>query len=228
MSKMSQIEVLKQHVSENQTVVKNRSSTLAVVDEKLAVVNATANPRVTAEIRVPTQPIQIKVDSPTDYFAAVLTPLVVAVAAAVIAWLNQKNAIRSTEALQRLQLRSATANFRQTWSTDFRTFSAEYVSSVTQLFFKKLDDPNFLDSPAANELHALKTTARASIRMMLDTNKPYTSEITAIMDDVDDALFDAHPTQPRSPMPHLTKFVDKAQEVRELAWTDIKKDLHHQ
>ncbi len=186
-----------------------------------------SKPIFSAEIRVPSQPIQIKVDSPTDYIAAVVTPIVVAIAAVLIAWLNQKNAIRSTEALQKLQLRSSTANFRQTWSTDFRTFCAEYIGSVHQLYLKKVDDVDFLQSSAANELHTSKTTARASIRMMLDKSKPYTSEILAIMDDVEDALFDAHPTEPRSPLPYLTRFVDKAQEVREVAWNDIKKDLHH-
>jgi len=225
---MSQSEALKQDVKKTHTSVKALSSTAADTTKPLKDVSANTNPKFTAEISVPTQPIQIKVDSPTDYFSAVLTPIVVAIAATVIAWLNQRNAIRSTEALQKLQLRSSTANFRQAWSTDFRTFSAEYVSAVTQLYYKKIDDPNFLESPAANDLHASKTTARASIRMMLDKSKSYTSEITAIMDDVENALFDAHPTQPRSPMPYLTKFVDKAQEVRELAWTDIKKDLHHQ
>jgi hypothetical protein len=182
---------------------------------------------VRAEISLPAEPIQIKVDSPTDYVAAVLTPIVVAISAVLIAWLNQKNAIRSTEALQKLQLRSATANFRQTWSTDFRTFCADYVGSVTQLHLKKMDNADFLESADANELHTSKTTSRASIRMMLDKNKPYTTEILAIMDDVEDALFDAHPSNPKSPLPYLSKFVDKAQEVREVAWNDIKRDLHH-
>lgn len=225
---MSQVESLKSDSKQSDGAAQANVAPCFIATEILGEISKNANPKITAEISVPSQPFEIKVDSPTDYFSAVLTPLVVAVAAAIIAWLNQRNAIRSTEALQKLQLRSATANFRQAWSTDFRTFSADYVSAVTQLFYKKLDDPNFLDSPDANDLHVRKTAARASIRMMLDKSKSYTSEITEIMNEVEDALFDSHPTQPRSPMPHLTDFVNKAQEVRELAWTDIKKDLHHQ
>lgn len=217
-----------QHDAHESLIAATTASSAVAMTSKTEGQMASSKPITTAEIRVPSQPIQIKVDSPTDYVAAVLTPIVVAISAVLIAWLNQKNAIRSTEALQKLQLRSTTANFRQTWSTDFRTFCAEYIGSVTQLYLKKMDDSDFLQSPAANELHTSKTTARASIRMMLDKNKPYTTEILVIMDDVEDALFDAHPTEPKSPLPYLTKFVDRAQQVRELAWNDIKRDLHHE
>lgn len=217
-----------QHDTQKSLITATTASSTAAMASKTEDKMASSKPIVTAEIRVPSQPIEIKIDTPTDYISAVLTPLVVAISAVLIAWLNQKNAIRSTEALQKLQLRSTTANFRQAWSTDFRTFCAEYIGSVTQLYLKNIDDTNFLVSPAANELHTSKTTARASIRMMLDKSKPYTTEILAIMDDVEDALFDAHPIEPKSPLPYLTKFVDKAQQVRELAWSDIKRDLHHE
>ena len=206
---------------------KQQPSAIAVANKSEAISSNDAFPIIKAEISVPSQPFEIKIDTPTDVLAAVLTPIIVGLAAVIIAWQNQKNAIRSTESLQRLQLRSATANFRHSWSTDFRTFSAEFISCVTQLYYKKLDDPNYLESPASNDLHARKITAHASIRMMLDKGKPYTTELMDIMNDVHDALFDAHPINPKSPMNDLVRFTDKAQEVREIAWIDIKKDLHH-
>lgn len=190
------------------------------------------------ELRIPTQPIKIEVDTPTDWLAAVVTPVVIGLAAAYIAWLNQRNSIhsaqllqdnsiRSATALQKIQVRSSIANFRQSWSTDFRTFVAEYVSCATRLDFKNYATPGYVHTPDADDLLTRMATARASIRMMLDTDKPYTKQISDIMDEIGDALFDAHPTQPRSPTPYIAQFVDTAQMVRELAWRDIKRDLSH-
>lgn len=201
-------------------------------------ISANAMPKVMAEVSVPSQPIFLKVDIPTDYTAAVITPIVVGIAAVLITLLNHRNAIKSTEKLQnlqlrstekllKLQLRSATANFRHAWSTDFRTFCAEYVGSVTQLYLRAYDTPDFVDSQAANEIIGVKVTAVASIRMMLDKSKSYTDEIRAIMAEIDREIDNPKFCDSETVMPLLRKFIDKAQEVREVAWRDIKSDLSH-
>ena len=140
------------------------------------------------EIRIPSQPIKIDLDTPTDWLAAVVTPVVIGLAAAYIAWLNhrnsinsaevlQNNSIRSAEALQKIQVRSSIANFRQSWSTDFRTFVAEYVSCATRLDYENYATPGYVHNPDADDLLTRMATARASIRMMLDTDKPYTKRM---------------------------------------------------
>lgn len=199
------------------------------------------------EISVPSQPIQVKVDTPTDWVAAFVTPITVGLAAAYIAWLNQRNSIRSAEtlqrnsvrsaealqnnsvrsaeALQKLQHRSTIANFRQAWLTDFRTFAAAYLSAATSLNFKNFSNPGFVLTPAADDQLVQMGTARASMRMMLDATKDYTQQLIAIMNEVDDCLYDTDPTKNALTTNHLTRFVDKAQEVRERAWQDIKRDL---
>lgn len=173
------------------------------------------------------EPLQVAVDSPTDWYAAVVTPVVVGLAAAYIAWLNQRNSIRSAEALQKIQLRSSIANFRQIWSTDFRAFVAEFVGCASLLHFKKCEDIEYPHSPEADEVLTKMVAAQASIKMMLDAEKDYFKEISDLMNDINIAVFDAHPTHPKPVLPLVHEFVEKAQKVRERAWNDIKRDLNH-
>lgn len=237
---------------QNEQPSTNESKVFVTNSEIPVIINgmsADAIPKVIAEVSVPSQPIYLKVDVPTDYTAAVITPIVVGIAAVLITLLNHRNAIKSTEKLQslqltnsqelqnlqlrstekllKLQLRSATANFRHAWSTDFRTFCAEYIGSVTQLYLRAYDNPKFLDSSDANEILGVKVTATASIKMMLDKSKAYTVEISAIMAEIDRELESLHLNEGKTLMPILRKFIDKAQEVREVAWRDIKSDLSH-
>jgi hypothetical protein len=184
--------------------------------------NSAIRPNVRAEIAIPPQPIKLQVDTSTDWFAAVVTPIMVGLSAALIAWVNQRNSIRSTEASQKNQLRSTTATFRQTWSNDFRTFGAEYIAQGTRLMYKSFEKPGFVQTPEADDFLSRMAVARASIRMMLDPGKTYTSDITKIMDATTDAIFAEQHDEVEK---QLGLFVDKVQEIREVAWKDMRRDL---
>lgn len=95
------------------------------------------------------------------------------------------------------------------------------------LHFKKCEDIEYLHSPAADEVLAKMVAAQASIKMMLDAEKDYFEEISELMNDVNTAVFDSHPTHPKLVLPLIHEFVEKAQKVRERAWNDIKRDLNH-
>lgn len=199
-------------------------------------IGPTVHPITRTEISVPSQPIQLTVNTDTDWVAAFVTPVTVGLAAAYIAWLNQRNSIRSAESLQqnsitsaealhKLQYRSARATFRQTWLVDFRTFAATYVSIAGRLNLKNVESPGHVHTASADDLLIQMATARASMRMMLDSTKTYTVELVKIMDEVTDSLFSNDPAARDLTADHLKRFIDKAQEVQERAWQDIKREL---
>jgi len=155
-------------------------------------------------------PILLKIDSPTDWPVAVVTPIVIALAAAWFAFVNQ-----------RFQIRSTTANFRHSWQIELRSAVTSYIGTALEINMKCLRDVNFLNKPEAEPLISKLATSRAMIRVMLDKNKNYTNEIVKLMDQISDNLDDRGSIFDEK----ITEFANKSQEVLEVAWGDIRRDL---
>ncbi|MYM98374.1 hypothetical protein [Duganella vulcania] len=162
------------------------------------------------ELTISPKPLQIVVDTPTDWPATVITPLVIAVVAAWFTWANQ-----------RFQVRSTTANFRHAWQAELRTTVTSYISAALEINMKCARDPDFLNKQEAEPLLTKITTTRATIRVMLDKEKSYTRELVDLMDEIADNIDDNGSIFDEK----ITEFTNKAQEVLELAWIDIRRDL---
>lgn len=194
----------------------------AGLNKAMAVVASPTAPTFTApisgtqsQILVAPQPIKIEVDSPTDWVAVLLTPLALAIAAAVFA-----------ARTNRQQTRSNTANFRHTWQLDLRSALVSYIGAVHQMTLKAALNPRF---PLSDEGEAIRNqllSTQATVVLMLDTQKQYAKDLNAAMSETSNAIFDIPPDVPAA-MVGMEKVIPAAKEALENAWKDIRRDLMH-
>ncbi|TKJ80074.1 hypothetical protein PkoCFBP13504_19805 [Pseudomonas koreensis] len=152
----------------------------------------------------------IKIETDTDWPAVGATFIV----GVTIAWLASTT--------QRSQIRSSVANFRHDWQVNLRTKISEFIAKLTLLHAKLSTDPEFLKSPASDELYSEIILLQCSIEMMLDRKKTLSNELTRLMEETIREI----KKRDRSRMNELANDLSiKASEVLEQAWQDIRKDL---
>lgn len=155
------------------------------------------------------QKFTIKIDSDTDW-PSVTATFAVGVAIAWFAYNTQKS-----------QIRSSAANFRHTWQNDLRSNLAQFMSKIFLIHANIRKDPDFFSKPESDKLYSEILLVQATVELMLDSTKNYTKELTRLMEET---------IQTAKKTPDKLNYVvhelnKKANEVLELAWQDIRKDL---
>jgi len=168
-----------------------------------------------SQILISPQPIKLEVDAPTDWVAVLLTPLALAIAAAIFAGRTNRQ-----------QIASSTANFRHTWQLDLRAALVSYLGAVKQLSVKAALNPRHPLSDEAEELRAQLLSSQATVALMLDNKKQYAKDLKNVMAETSNALFDV-PPDIAAVLVGMEKVIGASQVALELAWQDIRKDLHH-
>lgn len=165
---------------------------------------------VRSELSGISQPFKVEVDTPTDW-PSVTATLLVGVAVAYFAWVSQRS-----------QIRSSTAGYRHTWLQALRDAVLKFIAATSEINYKLKADPQFSAKPESDEIFRQLVTAQGAIHLMLDKKKRYTVEIEQAMLEVRNAIRAVDEDRIERA---VVQFTNKAQEVLELAWQDMRRDL---
>lgn len=163
------------------------------------------------------QPLQLSVETSTDWPAVAATSFVgitgalVALAVGAMAYIGQRN-----------QVRAATANFRHGWQQELRQLVAKFISVVARLHYELEANPNYLNSSESNAEYSQLIETHATIELMLDRSKPYAKQISKLTD----RLIAAVKKQEIDQLAQLSEdLLEVVNGVLEQAWQDIRNDL---
>lgn len=165
------------------------------------------------------QPIQLHVDTPTDW-PSVASSLVVGMAGAFIA---VKVGVMTSQG-QKNQVRASTANFRHAWQQEFKQNVGKFVSAVTRLNFELIGDKKYNESKRSEYIQICCNIieCQALIDVMLDRSKSYYDEISSTSSRIVEAAKKGDITDFEDLM---NKFVDIANRVVEKTWQDMRDDI---
>lgn len=162
---------------------------------------------------VPPQPFKVALDSPTDFVAVLVVPVVLAIAAGVFTVISNRE-----------QLKSSAASFRHTWQIDLRNALVSYIAAAQQMLVRTGTNARFPLSTDAEPVRTQMFTAQNTVLLMLDTEKQYAKDLKAKMGKTNDALFSVPPDTDVA-LETLQSVVEMSQEALEHAWQDIRRDL---
>lgn len=161
------------------------------------------------------QPFKIALDSPTDYVAALVLPLALAIAAGVFTVMSNRQ-----------QIKASTANFRHTWQLDLRNAMVSYIGAAQHLLIRTRSTPSFPQSEQAEAVRTQLFTAQNTVILMLDPDKQYANDLKAKMLEVNNAIF-GDPPDTYASVGAMNQVIFLSQQALENAWRDIRRDLHH-
>lgn len=173
----------------------------------------------TSHIAIAPQPLQLAVDTPTDW-PVVGASVFVGIMGGVVSYVAAKIARRALKE----QTRGVTANIRKEWQAELRRQIARYMSLTAHIHFSLELDKDYTSKEASFQAMCDVLEAQTTIEMMLDPNKPTSPRIIEHMEEISrliaarevDKLDDA-----------AGRFMKTATEVLEQAWKDIRRDLGH-
>lgn len=165
---------------------------------------------------VVSEPLKIQLDSPTDYLAILIVPLALAIAAGVFAMLTNRQ-----------QIKANTANYRHTWQLDLRNAIVSFLSAATQIKVRAMEDPLFVTKVEAEALRTQLLSAQWTVTLMLDTKKPYATELKDAMSELMDTVFSDTPMDGDANAKIMKRLSKAARFALEQAWQDIRRDLQH-
>ena len=169
------------------------------------------------EIIVNPQPLKINLDTPTDwpiFFATLLVGVGSILITLLVGWLSSVN--------QRTQIESSIATFRHKWIEDLRESVSRFIALGAKIHYEQQINPNFLVSEKLNDIFSELMQTQAYILLMLDRKKAYTDELSNFMDEVVNGL---RKNSEEDFLKNSESFANKASDVLELGWQDIKRDL---
>lgn len=162
-----------------------------------------------AQVTVSPQPIELKIDTPTDW-PAVALPFVLGAIGIFFTLMSQAQ-----------QIRASTAQFRNEWLKEVRSAAVEFGAASMEVQVACGKNPNFMTTAQAFELMNRAFIARTKLVLMLDEKQQYTKDISKAIGDV---LKEAHVYSPRFDAAMLS-FETHARIALETAWQDIRRDL---
>jgi len=165
---------------------------------------------------VVSEPLKIQLDSPTDYLAILIVPLALAIAAGIFAILTNRQ-----------QIKANTANYRHTWQLDLRNAIVSFLSAATQIRVRAVDDPLFVTKVEAEALRTQLLSAQWTVALMLDTKKPYATELKDAMSDMMDSVFSSTSAEGDEMKKIMNRLSKAGRFALEQAWQDIRRDLQH-
>jgi hypothetical protein len=115
-------------------------------------------------------------------------------------------------------------SYRHTWLQALRDAVLKFIAATSEINYKLKADPQFSSKPESDEIFRQLVTAQGSIYLMLDKKKRYTTEIEHAMAEVRNAIRAVDEDRIERA---VVQFTNKAQEVLELAWQDMRRDLQH-
>lgn len=170
-----------------------------------------------AELLVEPKTHTIKIESDTDWPTVIATTLVGAagiLTTILVGWF--------AHTVQKNQIRSNTANFRHAWQIQLRERMSDFLAKIAFMHYKKERTPNYFNTTDSDAEYSDLIKIQASIMLMLDPQKDYSKETNDLMNECIKALKDGTIEKLNQKANELTV---KANELLELAWTDIKNDL---
>lgn len=163
------------------------------------------------------QPIQLSVESSTDWPTVMATSFVgitgafVALAVGAMAYLGQRN-----------QVRAATANFRHGWQIELRELIAKFIAVTSRIHYELEANPDYLNSSESNIEYSTLIETRSKIELMLDRSKSYSKDIFKRLE----GLISAVKKQEIDRIFELSEeLLEIGNGVLEQAWRDIRDDL---
>lgn len=163
------------------------------------------------------QPIQLSVESSTDWPTVMATSFVgitgafVALAVGAMAYLGQRN-----------QVRAATANFRHGWQIELRELIAKFIAVTSRIHYELEANPDYLNSSKSNIEYSTLIETRSKIELMLDRSKSYSKDISRRLE----GLISAVKKQEIDRIFELSEeLLEIANGVLEQTWQDIRNDL---
>lgn len=169
-----------------------------------------ACPETIKTLSISGQPIQLKVDTSTDWptVGATITVGIGSILVALaVAYLTRKS--------QQDQTRAAKANFRNQWQITLRNALGEFISHIAII---KLSETSQDKTTSLHELVRL----HATIVLMLDKAKPHTQDLIK-------ALEKAVTHATKKDVEDLSEVLDELRtlgnDILEKAWQDIQNDI---
>lgn len=169
-----------------------------------------ACPETIKTLSISGQPIQLKVDTSTDWptVGATITVGIGSILVALaVAYLTRKS--------QQDQTRAAKANFRNQWQITLRNALGEFISHIAIIKFSETSQDK---TPSLHELVRL----HATIVLMLDKAKPHTQDLIK-------ALEKAVTHATKKDVEDLSEVLDELRtlgnDILEKAWQDIQNDI---
>lgn len=182
--------------------------------------NQLSTEKTQSQILVSPQPLKLSLENSTDWPPVIATFLVgigSVMTTLLVGWLSAMN--------QRSQIRSNIATFRHKWLEDLREATSDFIALATRIHNELNDNPDYWETSQSTELFSQLVRLRAKIVLMLDAKKKYADELVELMNAAIEALRNHSEERINSSVNNLT---EKAKEILELAWTDIKRDLQSQ
>lgn len=165
------------------------------------------------------QPLKIELENSTDWPTVVAT-LAVGVGSImtslIVGWLSVVN--------QRTQVQSNIANFRHAWIQELRQFASRFISIAAKIKYQIQHDAKYLESERSNQIFSDLMETNAHIILMLDPKKDFAAELSNMMSDIINGLREADHGKIDQ---RVHDFALKSNEVLELGWQDIKRDLRN-
>ena len=158
------------------------------------------------------QPIQLYVDTPTDW-PQIIIGGVVALSVGFMAYSGQRNQVRASQAA-----------IRNEWQKDFKKLIEKFISASVRISIKTSKDKNYQNNPLEdyNVLFSMVIESQVGIEIILDRTKPYSGQIISLAEEIVDAIRGGD--DPRLER-LVNKFIDVANGVVEKCWQDIREDL---
>lgn len=131
-------------------------------------------------------------------------------------------AITLTPQPLKLDIYTATADFRHDWQKELRTLVAKFISVSARIHYELESNPDYLNSSESNGEYSQLIETNAKIKLMLDRSKPYALEISNLTSQLIMAVkkHEIHDISQLS-----DELLKVANGVLEQAWLDIRKDL---
>lgn len=163
------------------------------------------------------QPIQLHVDTPTDW-PQVVASIAVGLASAFVAY---KVAAISREG-QRNQTRAYQAEFRKDWQKEFKELIGKFISISARIKFELDLNEGYLKSPESNQLYCDFIEYKVRIDLMLDRSDSKFNEVIRISDilvnSVEERKFDKMGSA-------ISELIVESNKIVEKAWQDIRSDI---
>ena len=171
----------------------------------------------TKAITLQPQPIQLAVDTSTDWPAIAATSFVgltgalVAFAVGYMAYLGQRNHVRA-----------AKANFRHGWQQEIKQLIAKFIAVIARIHYELGVNPDYLNSSESNQTFSDLIETHSRIELMLDRSKSYAKEISRVTG----LLIEAVKERKIDNLNKLSnELLEVANGVVEQTWQDIRNDL---
>ncbi len=209
----------------NSINVKNNQATKHTLNDKLNnTVNIGTYPikdnhihQTESQILISPQPLNIKVDTPTDW-PTVIATLIIGVGSVLttllVGWLSHVN--------QRSQIRSSIASFRQSWVSELRETSAKFLASAAQLHLDIDTDNEYLSKSESNGQYSELIMLQSKIGLMLDKKHDNSSRLESLSEEIIKNI-KANDTEKLNAS--ANEFHSLMRDNLENAWQQIKRDL---